>query len=109
VYKNKIKKYLKFFTEKNINSISLMFSPNICLRDWNVNLKGLKNVIIEYKNIFDKAKVIKIKILKIYQDKKTVIVELLISINNCEAKYVIDLIEFDKKNKIKYIKAYLGS
>ena len=52
---------------------------------------------------------IKIKILKIYQDKKTVIVELLISINNCEAKYVIDLIEFDKKNKIKYIKAYLGS
>ena len=86
-----------------------MFSPNICLRDWNVNLKGLKNVMTEYKNIFDKAKIIKIKIVKMYQDKKTVIVELLISINNSKAKYVIDLIEFDKKKKIKSIKAYLGS
>ena len=51
------KKYIKFFSKKNINSISLMFSPNVCLRDWNVNLKGLKNVMTEYKNIFDKAKI----------------------------------------------------
>lgn len=86
-----------------------MLSSNICLRDWNVNLKGLKNVMTEYKNIFDKAKIIKIEIVKMYQDKKTVIIELLISINNSKAKYVIDLIEFNKEKKIKSIRAYLGS
>ena len=46
---------------------------------------------------------------KIFQEKKTIIAELLIQINKSKNLLVIDVIEFDKQNKIKSIRAYLGS
>ena len=49
------------------------------------------------------------KPIKIFQEKKTIIAELLIRINKSKNLLVIDVIDFDKQNKIKSIRAYLGN
>lgn len=107
--KYKAKKYFKSFSNRDINTLSSMFSKKITLRDWKVKAKGLKNVIKENENIFKNCKSIRVKPIKIFQEKKTIIAELLIRINKSKNLLVIDVIEFDKQNKIKSIRAYLGS
>ncbi len=107
--KSKAKRYLNSFSNRDINALSSMFSKKIILRDWKVKAKGLKNVIKENENIFKNCKSIYIRPLKIFQEKKTIIVELCICINRSKNLLVIDVIEFDKQNKIKSIRAYLGS
>lgn len=107
--KYKAKKYFKLFSNRDISALSSMFSKKIILRDWKVKAKGLKNVIKENENILKNCKSIHVKPLKIFQEKKTIIAELRICINGSKNLLVIDVIEFDKKNKIKSIRAYLGS
>jgi hypothetical protein len=107
--KYKTKKYLKLFSDKNIHALSHMFSKNITLRDWKIKAKGLKNVLKENEKIFKSCKSIRVKPIKIFQEKKTIIAELHICINKSKNLLVIDVIEFDKQNKIKSIRAYLGN
>jgi len=103
------KKYFKLFSNKDINALSSIFSKKITLRDWKIKSTGIKKVLKQNKKIFKNCKSIHVKPLKIFQKKKTIIAELRICINGSKNLYVIDVIEFDKKNKIKSIRAYLGS
>jgi len=106
---NRAKEYLKSFSEKNISKLYSLFSKNIILRDWNANNKGIENVIKQNKILFNKSKIIKIKTLKIFKYKKTVVAELLVSIDKSKPLFVVDVIDFDKNNKIKFIRAYIGN
>ena len=103
------KKYFKLFSNKDINALSSIFSKNITLRDWKIKAQGLKKVLKENKKIFKSCKSIQVKPIKIFQEKKTIIAELIIQINNSKNLLVIDVIDFDKQNKIKSIRAYLGN
>ena len=107
--KRKAKKYFKLFSNKDINALSSFFSKKIILRDWIIKAKGLKKVLKENKKIFKNCKSIQVKPIKIFQEKKTIIAELLIRINKSKNLLVIDVIDFDKQNKIKSIRAYLGN
>jgi len=107
--KYKAKKYFKLFSNKDINALSSIFSKKITLRDWKIKAQGLKEVIRENKKIFKNCKSIQVKPIKIFQEKKTIIAELLICINKSKNLLVIDVLEFDKQNKIKSIRAYLGN
>ena len=103
------KQYLKVFSEKNIPKLHSFFSKNITLRDWNVDIKGKKNILEENKKFFKSANLIKIKIYKIFENKNTIIVEFSIAVNKSKPTFIVDIIEFNKNNKIKSIRAYLGN
>jgi hypothetical protein len=63
----------------------------------------------ENLKIFKNCKSIKVKVLKIFQIKESVIAELSVSIDKSKPFFVIDVIEFDRMKKIKSIRAYIGS
>ena len=107
--KYKVKRYFKSFSNRDIKALSSLFSKKISLRDWKIKAQGLKNVLKENEKIFKNCRSIQVKPIKIFQEKKTIIAELCICINKSKNLLVIDVIEFDKKNKIKSIRAYLGS
>ena len=107
--KQKAKKYFKLFSNKDIKALSSIFSKKITLRDWKIKAQGLKNILKENEKIFKSCKSIQVKPIKIFQEKKTIIAELLIQINKSKNLLVIDVIEFDKQNRIKSIRAYLGN
>lgn len=100
------KKYFKFFSKKDEVNLFKMFDKKIVLKDWELNLKNKENVIKANKKIFKKFKKIIVIPKKIYQDKNTIIAEIQIKINNKDVLNVLDILKFNKKNKITSIKAY---
>ena len=102
------KKYFYHFKNKNIKELENMFSDKISLRDWSINGNGKKRVLALNSRMFKNYKKIKIKILNLSIINNKSYAEISINIKNKDY-LVLDIIEFDKKNKIKSIKAFKGS
>ena len=101
----KAKKYFQYFSEKNIKELSDMFSENVELKDWDVELKGKKKVISGNKNIFNAVSKLNVEVHSISQVDSRVYAEITVFADS-EAIPVIDIIDFDKESKIKSITAY---
>ena len=102
-------KYFKDFSSKDISSLKMIFANDIILRDWEIEAKGIDAVIKANENIFKNVHTIVVEPQNLYQDGNIVISELNIVINDSEIIYVVDIIEFNKENKIKRIFAYKGN
>lgn len=102
-------KYFKDFSSKDILSLKKVFANDIVLRDWDIEAKGIDEVIKANQNIFDNVTSIFVDPQNLYQEGNIVISELNILINDSEIIYVVDLIEFNEDNKIKRIFAYKGN
>ena len=100
--------YFNFFSNKNIKEVGEMLSENVTLNDWNISCSGKSEVMSATQNIFDSVDMIDVKPINIYCDKKIVIAELEIVINDSVVESVIDIIAFDVNNKIVSIRAYKG-
>ena len=100
--------YFKTFSEKNIDGLREMFDNNISLRDWDIDKKGIQNVLNANLNIFQSVKSINAIPQNIISENNFVFAELKIIVNNAEELKVVDLIEFNKKGKIISIKAFKG-
>ena len=100
--------YFKKFSEKNINGLREMFEDDVTLRDWDIDEQGIENVLKANLNIFQKIKTINIIPQNIISENNFIFAELKIIINDAEELKVVDLIEFNTKNKIISIKAFKG-
>jgi len=104
--------YFNCFEKKDINSLAKLFHSNVCLKDWNVNVKGIKSVLDVNKEIFNSVKNLSVHIENLYLLDLTVIAELKIHANGEDVLPVVDIITFCKegdKHKIKSITAYRGN
>ena len=99
-------KYIKAFSNQDLEILEQMFSKRIVLKDWERNIKGKNNVLEENKKIFNSVKSIKCKIIKKFIFNYTVICVLKITINNKDIINVVDVIEFNKKKEISSIIAF---
>ena len=107
---NTSKEYFRKFSNKDLSGLKKMFSKDVSLRDWEINVRGINQVIEANKNIFLNLKDIEINILNLYNFEYTVIAEIEIDINFGESKLlVIDVIEFNKSSKICSIRAFKGN
>tara|TARA_B100000787_G_C16054588_1_gene232773 strand:+ start:379 stop:702 length:324 start_codon:yes stop_codon:yes gene_type:complete len=98
--------YFKFFSSKDINSLKKMFSNEIILKDWEINAVGINQVVEANKKIFNSVNSIEISIIEYFEFNKNCICLIDILINKKENIKVIDVIRFDKSNKIKEVSAY---
>lgn len=98
--------YFSAFESKNLEKLEMMFSNDIVLIDWDINTSGKSNVISANKNIFNNIENLKITIVRIFVDSKTVIAELKIRVNDEISLNVVDILDFNQDNKIKKITAY---
>ena len=46
------RRYFEAFSNKDINTLTNMFSDEIYLRDWEIDTKGKRNVTLATENIF---------------------------------------------------------
>ena len=100
--------YFELFSNKEIESLRLMFDKNIKLRDWEIDVKGIDDVINANLKIFNSVDSIKVKPLLVVEDDKCVFAELDIVINGKDSIKVVDIIEFNEKSKITSIRAFKG-
>ena len=103
------KLYFETFSNQDLVKLKDFFDQEIVLRDWEINAKGIEEVLKANKLIFESLETIHVKTLKIYQDDFTIIGDLEININNSEKILVVDIITFNHNQKIKSIYAYKGN
>jgi len=101
--------YFKTFSDKGLSGLEKLFSADISLRDWELEAKGIKEVLKANKKIFESVDNIHVIPIRMYNDNNTVIAELKIEVNNGQEKIlVVDIIEFNSAGKIIDIKAFKG-
>lgn len=105
--KDKLISYFEKFSNKDINALSEMFSEDVCLTDWDINVSGKENVIAANQQIFNSVNTIEVNPINFYSsDENSFAVEILILVNNTENLEVVDVISFDNQGLIQSIKAY---
>jgi len=117
---DKILQYFKDFSNQNIEALSEMFSEDIHLCDWNIDVEGKENVLREIQKIYDGVESITIKPVYFYSnDKNWFACEILIE-GQTVGTYagnrwqegdalnleVVDVIHINDKGLIESIKAY---
>ena len=110
--KNKIynisKDYFNYFQTKKIQNLDHLFASNIVLKDWDNFKVGKKKVLIFNSKIFRKFKKISVNLKNaIFIDNYSIVCFITIRLNKKKLN-VIDILEFNRKYKIKKIRAYLG-
>ena len=101
-------KYFELFSSKNIDLLSELFSNDISLRDWEINEFGIENVKNACLDIFNNIETLDINPLQIAISNKTAYCEIDIIINSKKLIKVVDIIDFDKNNLIRSVKAFKG-
>lgn len=78
--KHIVELYFDKFSNKDLNALEKMFTPDVELIDWEINVKGINEVLAANKNIFENVDSIKVTPLKIAIEGNTVFAELLITV-----------------------------
>ncbi len=107
--KKVVEKYFKLFSNRDLIGLEKLFTNNVILQDWTTNIKSKKKVLKFNKKIFKSFKKINVKLEESFTNLKnnSIACKITVQLNKKKLK-VIDIIYFDKKNKIKKIVAYLG-
>ena len=106
--KELISKYISAFNNQDLDNLRSLFDENIRLKDWEIDEKGINNVIKANQKIFDSAPNLKVSINRQYFFGKTAFCVLKIKVNDQTSIDVVDIIEVNSIDKIISIKAYKG-
>lgn len=112
--------YFEAFNKHDLDKLKEMFSKDISLRDWEVSVSGINEVLNANSKIFNSVDSISVIPVMVYKGvdtlmmgpigvEGTVIAELEILINDNEKLLVTDILEFNRDDKIKSIRAYKGN
>jgi len=106
IMKELVTKYFEHFSNKDLENLSEMFSPEVKLQDWDILAEGKNNVLEANRKIFDSVETISVHLNELYIDNNVATCLIEIVINNTDTLKVIDIIKLDSDGKIKEISAY---
>ena len=104
----KTKEYFSFFSNKEIKKLELIYSDNVNLKDWDIDVRGKKNVLKANEETFKKVDSIYIKPIRIISEGNYTFNQIEILIDGDILLDVIDVIRFTEQNQIDLIRAYKG-
>ena len=99
--------YFETFSRKDLDSLALMFTDDVVLRDWERSAVGKIDMLAANKSIFDAVDTIIVTPLALYEDSNTVTAEIEVLVNGDTKLLVVDVITFDG-DKISRLRAYKG-
>lgn len=99
------KKYFDYWNAHDLDGLRTIFAPNVKLKDWDIDVSGIDNVIAANKGIFDAAPNIKIEVLDMGVSSNKVMVEIVVDSGNGELIDVVDVITI-ANDQIVSIKAF---
>jgi hypothetical protein len=100
------KSYFSSFNNKEVVNIEKILAEDVTVNDWMVEKSNKPQVLDYIQNIFNTVGTIKITPINIFIENNTVIAEIKIELDESITEYVVDIITFNKSNKISKIKAY---
>ena len=103
--KKLINQYQKAFNKHDLIKLEVLFDNKIKLKDWDINISGKKSVLAANAKMFKTVKNIKCIPLQTIISGRIAACEENVIVNKKKIN-VVDIIKFNKKNKIIYIKAF---
>jgi hypothetical protein len=103
-----VRRFLNAYAAKDIKAIRTMFSEDIVLRDWNLEVIGRDKAISKFEENFRESQSIEIKVNAIYLSERGASAEVEILVNQTEKLRVVDAFWFDKNQKIVSLVSYKG-
>tara|TARA_B100001123_G_scaffold449650_1_gene615890 strand:- start:441 stop:1532 length:1092 start_codon:yes stop_codon:yes gene_type:complete len=100
------RKYIAAFDSKNLDAIKEFLSPEFCLTDPAVKLKGVKDTLEYLNNLFKESPGLSFKERNIFVDGKTSIIEFELIIDG-KLHVGTDVISWDNNEKMLSMDAYL--
>lgn len=99
--------YFRAFASKDLAQLKELLHQDVKLTDWEVDLNGRDAVLAQMSQIFNACRSIEVVPVNIYNDKNTVIGELLIQLGS-EKIIVVDILKFAEDKKINSVQAFKG-
>ena len=102
------KAYFNFFSNKDISNLSKLYSEDVRLKDWEIDVEGKDKVMKVNADVFNDFKSVKIKPLNILHRDNYTFSQIQIFLNEDIFLEVVDIISFNKNGEINFIRAYKG-
>ena len=106
-FTNISKNYFQYFKNKDIEALGKLFSNDIQLKDWNIDIHGYENVFEQNKMILKNLGNFDLVVNNLSQVNNTVFAEIEIQTEE-ENTIVLDKLEFNNDGKIFKITAFKG-
>ena len=100
--------FLKAYQDKDISAIAQMFSDDVLLRDWNLEVIGKQAALAEFSKNFESVKTLAIAVLQVYEASNNVAAEIEILIDGSETLRVVDIVSFNQDKLVTSIISYKG-
>jgi steroid delta-isomerase len=108
MFKELALEYFDAFRNADLLRLRDCFANDVYLRDWNVEVHGKELVISENANILKALGPVAIEVANLYEARRVVIAEIVVTPNGASSIKVVDILEFDQEKKISAIRAYKG-
>ena len=102
------RQFLAAYASKDIERISDMFDEMVILRDWNYEVVGFDDALVEFKKNFDEAQTLELDIKNIFTHDSSAAVEQEVVVNRDVKLHVVDVISFNAVGKVTSVVAYKG-
>ena len=100
-----IEKYFDSFNAHSMESLATLFTNDIQLQDWDVELDGIDAVMRFYQQLFDEAPEIQVSTKRLVIEGTVACCELLVTTGTGNKFAVMDVIDV-RGNKISMISAF---
>ena len=101
-------KYFKCWGEKKVDELEKLFSDDIHLKDWEHEAKGKTAVLKSNVNVFSGIQNLGVTVHSLSHTGSTVFCKLTVHANDVDIP-VVDILEFNRRGRIKSITAYRGN
>ena len=102
-----VKKYFDAWNAQDITTLESLFSDDVTLTDWDIQVSTKPTVLEANQNIFNSVKNIRAEVIDIGYNDNKVYAELIIHVNDDEELKVLDIITIHSHNEtITSISAY---
>jgi hypothetical protein len=85
-----------------------MFSRDVVLRDWNLEVSGTEVALAEFAKNFEEADSLSIQVSRIFESEQGVAAEIEIVVNGSQKLRVIDVFTFNEAMEITSVISYKG-
>ena len=102
------REFLAAYEAKDLQTISSKLAEGVVVKDWNLEVVGKTQVLLEFAKNFEEASSLSIQIVQLHSSENAVAAELEIKVNEIETLHVVDVITFAENNEITSIVSYKG-
>lgn len=102
------RRFLAAYAARDLDAIAVELADEVLLRDWNLEVHGRAAFLAETRRNFDDAESIAIDIRHVHATDRSVVAEVIITVDGSIRLAVVDVFEVDAEGRVTAVRSYKG-